>query len=294
MIKSILIFVTVVIAVALGAVVNRDSKFRADPFDVNGNLTTRQALEEQTNYWISSAQNFVQNQLNKKLNTNVAKNVIIFMGNGMSMTTLAATRPYIGGEERSLSFENFPSIGMAKTYCVDMQTADSACTGTAMLTGVKANAGTIGVTGSVVRNDCAAQNNIASHTSSIAKWAIDAGKVAGFVTTSAVTDASPACLYAHAGNKEWENDSKVRAANCDPETMHDIARQLVLGDTGSQFRVILGGGRQDFLNSTVVDDENQTGRRSDGRNLISEWYESKQSQRASYVWNKVNAAMDRV
>lgn len=276
-------------AVALAAIVNRGSKSHADLADVNSNFTTRQALEQQTSYWISSAQDFVQKQLNKKPNTNVAKNVIIFMGDGMSMTTLAATRPYIGGEERSLSFEQFPSIGMAKTYCVDMQTADSACTATAMLTGVKSNAGTIGVTASVTRNDCTAQMNVASHTSSIAKWAIDAGKVAGFVTTSAVTDASPANLYAHAGSKEWENDAKVKAANCDSEMTHDIARQLVLSEVGSKLRVILGGGRQDFLSSTVVDDEGQTGRRSDGWNLITEWIETKANQRASYVWNKASA-----
>lgn len=288
MIKSIIVFQTVVIYVALGAVVvNRGSKFNADLDDVNSNLTTRQVLEQETSYWISSAQNFVQKQLNQKPNTKVAKNVIIFMGDGMSMTTLAATRAYIGGEERSLSFEQFPSIGMAKTYCVDWQTADSACTATAMLTGVKSNAGTIGVTASVTRNDCAAQINVASHTSSIAKWSLDAGKVAGFVTTSAVTDASPANLYAHAGSKEWENDSKVKAANCDPEIIHDIARQLVLSEVGSKLRVIFGGGRKNFLNSTVVDDEGQTGERSDGRDLIREWIEAKPNQRASYVWNKV-------
>lgn len=276
-------------AVALGSIINRESKLSVDLANGNSNLTARQALEQQTDYWISSAQNFVQKQLNKKPNTNVAKNVIIFMGGGMSMTTLAATRPYIGGEERSLSFEQFPSIGMAKTYCVDMQTADSACTATAMLTGVKSNAGTIGVTASVAHNDCAAQMNVASHTSSIAKWAIDAGKVAGFVTTSAVTDASPAGLYAHAGSKDWENDSKVKAANCDSEMIQDIARQLVLSDVGSKLRVILGGGRQDFFNTTEVDDEGQTGARNDGRNLIREWIDSKPNQRASYVWNKVSA-----
>lgn len=73
--------------------------------------------------------------------------------------------------------------------------ADSACTATAYLSGVKANYGTIGVSAKVELNDCVGQNNPAFRTSSIAKWAQDQCKVTGLVTTSKVTDASPAGLY---------------------------------------------------------------------------------------------------
>lgn len=75
---------------------------------------------------------FVQEQLEKEFNKKVAKNVILFLGDGMSMPTLAATRMYLGGEEKSLSFEEFPFVGMSKTYCLDYQVADSACTSTCM------------------------------------------------------------------------------------------------------------------------------------------------------------------
>lgn len=49
--------------------------------------------------------------------------------------------------------------------------ADSACSATAYLCGVKANSGTAGVTVDVKRYDCVAQQNKANHVSSILAWA---------------------------------------------------------------------------------------------------------------------------
>jgi len=55
-----------------------------------------------------------------QLRTNKAKNVIIFLGDGMSLTTLTATRIYKGqlqnttGESEHLSFEQFPFTGISK------------------------------------------------------------------------------------------------------------------------------------------------------------------------------------
>ena len=57
----------------------------------------------------------------------------------------------------------------SQTYCVDSQVADSACSATAYLGGVKNNIGTIGVTGRVKAGDCAAMNNASNHVSSILK-----------------------------------------------------------------------------------------------------------------------------
>lgn len=82
-----------------------------------------------------------------------------------------------------------------QTYCVDKQVADSACSATAYLTGVKANFGTLGITGDVERFSCDGQNDPAKRTTSLAKWAQDRCKATGLVTTSKVTDASPAGLY---------------------------------------------------------------------------------------------------
>lgn len=76
---------------------------------------------------------FVERQIKKQPNTNIAKNIILFLGDGMSLTTISASRMYMGGEEKQLSFEDFPYVGMVKTYCVDAQVADSACTATGNL-----------------------------------------------------------------------------------------------------------------------------------------------------------------
>lgn len=63
--------------------------------------------------------------------------------------------------------------------------------------------------------------------------------------------------------------------------------QLVHGDEGSKFKVILGCGRREFLNITERDEENGFGRRTDGRNLINEWLEEKnRNSRGRYVWHK--------
>lgn len=87
-------------------------------------------LELKNEFWINNGKQFVDRQLRKQPNKNRAKNIIFFLGDGMSMQTLAALRPYLGGEEKQYAFEDFPAVGMAKTYCVDNQVADSACTAT--------------------------------------------------------------------------------------------------------------------------------------------------------------------
>lgn len=83
-----------------------------------------------------------------------------------------------------------------QTYCVDKQVADSACSATAYLCGVKANYGTMGLSAKVPLNDCTGQNDPSKRTVSIAKWAQDQCRETGFVTSSKVTDASPGGLYA--------------------------------------------------------------------------------------------------
>jgi hypothetical protein len=58
----------------------------------------------------------------------------------------------------------------SQTYCVDSQVADSACSATAYLSGVKNNIGTTGVTARVKENDCDAMNNASNRVTSILKW----------------------------------------------------------------------------------------------------------------------------
>ena len=71
-----------------------------------------------------------------KPNTNKAKNVIFFIGDGMGVQTHTAARIYKGqkngksGEEEILEWEKFPYTGQSKTYNTDFQVPDSAGTAT--------------------------------------------------------------------------------------------------------------------------------------------------------------------
>lgn len=77
-------------------------------------------LEKSTKYWFDQAQKTLQDRLLQQPNTNVAKNVIYFMGDGMSLTTITAARIFLGqlqgkrGEETDLLFQTFPNVGLAK------------------------------------------------------------------------------------------------------------------------------------------------------------------------------------
>ena len=71
----------------------------------------------------------------------------------------------------------------------------------------------------------------------------------------------------------------------DPNACDDIAEQLVQNQTGSNFKVILGGGRGYFIPNTVQDPETgANGRRRDGKNLINTWLAGHPT--GSYVWNR--------
>jgi len=250
--------------------------------------------EDDAQFWTDGAQKLLNAKADSKPLTGRAKNVIMFLGDGLSVPTLAATRVYLGqsqgktGEETVLSFEEFPYTGVSKTYCVDSQVADSACSATAYLGGVKTNIGTIGVTGRVTVDDCAAMNNASNQVSSILRWSQDAGKSTGVVTTTRVTHASPAGAYSHIANRDWENDAQISFSGQNPAVCSDIAKQLVLNDTGKNIKVILGGGRNEFRPNTTVDEDGNRGRRNDGADLIQSWESDKIARNVTfkYVWNR--------
>ena len=81
----------------------------------------------------------------------MAKNIILFVGDGMGVSTVTAARIFEGqrrglaGEDNELFFESAPYTALSKTYNTNQQTPDSAGTMTAMVTGIKTKAGIIGV-----------------------------------------------------------------------------------------------------------------------------------------------------
>ncbi|XP_064611065.1 alkaline phosphatase-like [Liolophura sinensis] len=236
----------------------------------------------------------LQKILDRQSNNNVAKNVILFVGDGMGVSTVTAARILKGqrkgqsGEEEKLSFEDFPHVGLSKTYSLDYQTPDSAATATAFLGGVKTKSGVLGYDGRVKYGYCNTTSPQAE-VDSIVQWSIAEGKSTGLVTTTRVTHATPAAAYAHSPDRTWEGDRRTmqtsRSQGCT-----DIAFQLIMNN--SDIQVIMGGGRRFFLPANAIDP--QTGRpnfgygRLDGFNLIQEWIEDKvrRQKNHSYVWNK--------
>lgn len=236
-------------------------------------------------FWHNKARNNLIDILNKsRSNNTMAKNVILFLGDGMGFPTTAAARMFTGDEKNFLSFEKFPYFGLSKTYCVDDQTADSACSATAFAGGVKTNYNALGVNANVLRSNCTIDEEDIVY--SITKWAQDAGKGTGIVTTTRITHATPAGFYAHVPRRGYETDFDMNA-RCDKTNFLDIADQLVHGDEGKKLKVVLGCGRRSFRNSTVRDEENRLGYRSDGRDLVKEWTEERKKEgSAEYVWRK--------
>jgi alkaline phosphatase len=217
-----------------------------------------------------------------------ARNVILFLGDGMSLTTVAAARILEGqrkgssGEENALSWEGFPATALSKTYNTDSQTPDSAGTMTAIMTGVKSHMGAIGVSAGT-RNDCA--DSLGKGLLTWLQLADSAGMATGIVTNARLTHATPAATYAHTPERNWESDAdlppQAKAAGCT-----DIAQQLL---TDARFGrgplVAFGGGRSEFQPATERDPEydDKVGLRLDGRDLVAEWKQAHPG--GVYVWN---------
>ncbi|CAG9788274.1 unnamed protein product [Diatraea saccharalis] len=240
-------------------------------------LSTSWSLRTDNQFWKDLAKKELEEALHTKWNLNAAKNVIIFVGDGMGPNTVTATRMYMGGESHRLSYEQFPHMGLLKTYSADKMVPDSACSATALFSGVKINKDTIGVDASVKRGDCERSLLPETRLKSLAAEAIDAGKSAGFVTTMRVTHATPGPLYAHSADRLWECDAFMPAGT---ENCKDIARQLVEDEPGRNFNVILGGGRNGFIPSEAVNA--WACARNDSRNLIEDYEKDKKERGLKY------------
>ncbi|TZF91060.1 alkaline phosphatase [Lysobacter lacus] len=218
-----------------------------------------------------------------------AKNVIVFLGDGMSLPTVAAARILEGqrnghpGEENRLSWEDFPYTALSKTYNTDSQTPDSAGTMSAIATGVKTRIGVIAVGPEVPRGDCA--QALLHPTTTLWELAASQDMDVGIVTTTRITHATPAATFTHAPDRNWENDAEMPAA-AHAAGCIDIARQLVESPLADRVKVLMGGGRSNFMPAAEEDPEyaDKHGLRLDGRDLVGEW--SKRHPGGAYVWNE--------
>lgn len=238
------------------------------------------------NQWFEDGVELTKLNLGLSPNTNPAKNVILFLGDGMGISTTTAARIFDGqsrhesGEENVLSWEKFPYTALSKTYNTDAQIADSAGTATAFAAGVKTDAGILGLNEDAVYENCdSAKGN---EVLSILTYAELAGMSTGLITDTRVTHATPAAFYSHTPSREWENDQKAKG-DC-----KDISSQLINYPYGDGIEVVLGGGRRSFTKCGTKTPEgkllNNAKCRLDGRDLTKEWLDK--FNNSAYVWNR--------
>ncbi|WP_421711788.1 alkaline phosphatase [Aeromonas jandaei] len=198
-----------------------------------------------------------------------AKNVILFIGDGMGPTVLTATRLYKVGEEGNLEIMKLARSARIKTFSNDAQTTDSAPSMAAYTTGVKMNNEVIAMSsdtkavapgkdanGNKGVNNCASDNGKPVPT--ILELAKAAGKSVGAVTTTELTHATPAATYSHI---------------CHRDAAYAIAAQAVPGGAGfntalgNGVDVLMGGGANHW---TPYNSTSNKGGRADGRDLTAE------------------------
>ena len=269
------------------------SEITATEYVCSPALTSVNAANNTTNAWYTSGAKTVANAAitSEQLNAlrGSAKNVILFVGDGMGISTVTAARILEGqrlgksGEEHQLSFEKLPYSGFSKTYNTDAQTPDSAGTMTAMVSGIKTDMGILGISEAVERGDCASSQG--NELVTALELAEIAGLSTGVVSTARITHATPAATYAKSPDRDWEDVSDMPAdaiaAGC-----VDIASQLVGFEANLEARyngldvdgieVVMGGGRRHFLPkdasaNTIDKTSDIEGDRTDGRNLVNEW-----------------------
>lgn len=184
-----------------------------------------------------------------QIGPSAAKNVVLFIGDGMGVTTVTAARIFDGqsrglsGEEHELVFETFPHVALVKTYNTNQQVPDSAGTATALMTGKKTRAGVINVGPEARRRDC--EESLAHRLKPIGVLAKERGKSVGIVTTTRLTHATPASVYAHSPERDWESDRYIPSAAWELGC-RDTAHQLIHFDVGGGLDVALGGGLSEF------------------------------------------------
>lgn len=158
--------------------------------------------------------------------------IILFVGEGLTSSRLAAARLYDGGADRRLAIQSLPNVALLTTHSADYAVPDAASAASALACGAKVNHRALSF-------DPAGQPR-----GTLLELARQHGRATGLVTNARLTDPTPAAFYAHAA------DCRDRAP---------LAGQLA----AANLDVLLGGGRNDFLPLPA-------GTRRDGRDLVKE------------------------
>lgn len=129
-----------------------------------------------------------------KVNSNQAKYVFLFIGDGMGLTPVTAAEDYKGYTSTNkglvypdlMNFTEMPVIGLKTQYDCHSFIPDSASTASAFATGDKTQTNSIGVSGDFEKS-----------SDSIAEKAKRAGKSVGILSTVTLNHATPAGFYAN-------------------------------------------------------------------------------------------------
>jgi len=155
----------------------------------------------------------------------IAKNIILMIGDGMGNEQVKAGSFYLTGAAGGLCFQPYYKC-QAQTYSANSSVTDSAAAGTAIATGYRVN------------NDVISQAPDGTPYETILEKAKSYGKRTGLVTTVGVTHATPATFGAH----EPSRSNYIQIGN---DYLY-----------GSQPNVIFGGGDParggSYLNSSQV------------------------------------------
>ena len=162
-----------------------------------------------------------------------AKNIILLISDGMSLSQVSSYRLLKGGPNERIAVDKFPVSGIVLTHSEDAIVTDSASSATAFSTGKKTNNGALGLDKD--------KKNLENFTEIIDKY----GFVSSLISTSEITHATPAAYASHI-DLRWKTD--------------EISVQMM----DSDITTILGGGRHFFL------PEEMGGKRSDGLNLLEQ------------------------
>ena len=160
--------------------------------------------------------------------------IVLFIGEGLSPSRLAATRVYAGGADTPLSVDSMPNAALVTNYSNDFATPDAAAAASAIATGLKVNNRSVGAQ---------ARGTPAPNLVELARHA---GRATGLVTDGKITNVTAAAFYARGS---------------DPTAQLEFARALI---DNSGLDVVLGGGVDDFL------PPEKDGVRKDARDLLSE------------------------
>jgi alkaline phosphatase len=183
-------------------------------------------------------------RLRRALDGGRAKNIILFLGDGMGDSEITAARNYQVGANGRLWMDTLPLTGEYTTYALQESNpalidyvTDSAASGTGWSTGFKTSNGRI--------SSVAGSGAAVTRLDTILELAQRAGLKTGNVSTAEITDATPAVLDSHINERGCQGPADM--ANCGPSRKENggpgsIAEQTV----DHHVNVVLGGGKARF------------------------------------------------